>query len=410
VQRISQGAAQQFAWQFVQVGRAGKAWGQGTVPLLETQLVNITLPGDILAMVSTCRKTVARRSMGTQTEVLHKHTAVQVSGCRECLSLALVPEDSRDNGCVECDQVNDLLSLVVELKEEVERLRSIRESESEIDWWSRTLPSLRPRQQEAAPQKVEDPVPSCHRAEREDLRDGGEWKQVPARGGKRIPFWPPSPAQLPLSNRYGALEWEGQANEDAGEGPSRELPRTNRSAPRIMTAPVNKKRRVILIGDSLLKGTEGPICRPDPSHREVCCLPGARVRDVAKKLPGLVQPSDYYPLLVMQVDSDEIAERSPKAIKRDFRALGRLVEGSEAQVVFSSIPSVAGKNTERGRKPHLVNRWLRDWCHWWNCGFFDHGEVQMAQDLLATDGVQLSQRGKRILAHELAGLMERALN
>jgi len=78
-------------------------------------------------------------------------------------------------------------------------------------------------------------------------------------------------------------------------------------------------------------------------------------------------------------------------------------------VVFSSIPSVAGKNTERDRKSHLINRWLRDWCHWWNFGFFDHGEVYMAQGLLATDGVQLSQRGTRILAHKLAGLIERAL-
>jgi len=77
----------------------------------------------------------------------------------------------------------------------------------------------------------------------------------------------------------------------------------------------------------------------------------------------------------MQVGGDEIMERSPKAIKRDFRALGRLVEGSGAQVVFSSIPSVAGKSTEMNRKTHLVNRWLRDWCHQWNFGLFDHGEV-----------------------------------
>ena len=140
------------------------------------------------------------------------------------------------------------------------------------------------------------------------------------------------------------------------------------------------------------------------------CLPGARVRDVAKKLPGLVRPSDYYPLLVMQVGGDEVAERSPKAIKRDFRALGRLVEGSGAQVVFSSIPSVAGNSTERGRKTHLVNTWLRDWCHQSNFGFFNHGEVYTAPGLLVTGGTQLSQRGKRILGHELAGLIERALN
>jgi len=55
---------------------------QGAVPLLATRLVDITLPGDILAMVSTHGKAVTRRSVGTQTEVLHKHTAVQVSGCR----------------------------------------------------------------------------------------------------------------------------------------------------------------------------------------------------------------------------------------------------------------------------------------------------------------------------------------
>jgi len=106
---------------------------------------------------------------------------------------------------------------------------------------------------------------------------------------------------------------------------------------------------------------------------------------------------------------DEVAERSPKAIKMDFRTLGWLVEGSGAQVVFSSVPSVAGKSTERGRKTHLINRWLTDCCHWWNFGFFDHGEIYTALGLLATDRVYLSPRGKRILAHELAGLIKKAL-
>ena len=99
----------------------------------------------------------------------------------------------------------------------------------------------------------------------------------------------------------------------------------------------------------------------------------------------------------MQVGSEEVMERSPKAIKKDFRALGRLVEESGAQVVFPSIPSVAGKDTERVRKTHLIIRWLRDWCRQWNFGFFDCGEVYMALGLLGTDGVQLSQRGKVFL-------------
>ena len=81
--------------------------------------------------------------------------------------------------------------------------------------------------------------------------------KVPAQGGRRIPFQPPSPPQLPLSNRYRALECDGQAKEDVGEGPSRGLPRTSQSAPCITTALVKEKKGVIVIGDSLLKGTEG---------------------------------------------------------------------------------------------------------------------------------------------------------
>lgn len=61
-----------------------------------------------------------------------KDTAVQATSCTECLSLVVVPEDSAMDTCGQCKQVNDLLCLVPELKEEVERERSIRESEREI--------------------------------------------------------------------------------------------------------------------------------------------------------------------------------------------------------------------------------------------------------------------------------------
>jgi len=86
-------------------------------------------------MVSTRPKAVTRRNgnVVTQTELRHKQAAVQVSGCRDCRSLSLVSEGSGQNACVRCDQVDDLLSLVAALKEEVEMLRSIRECKREID-------------------------------------------------------------------------------------------------------------------------------------------------------------------------------------------------------------------------------------------------------------------------------------
>ncbi|XP_054044411.1 uncharacterized protein LOC128904316 isoform X1 [Rissa tridactyla] len=358
-------------------------------------------------MVATRSKAAVKKTVGTQTEAPHEHMGVQASGCRVCRSLAVATEGSGDNTCVRCEQVNDLLVLVAELKAEVERLRSIRECERESDWWTH---SLREREQVEAPHKSGDPLPSRHQAVGGDCREEGEWKQVPARGSRRIPSWALTPSQLPLQNRYGVLQEELAVGEEDDTPRSGTSERPSRHGPSITTGSKRKSRRVTVVGDSLLRGAEGPICHPDPLHREVCCLPGARVRDVLDKLPGLANSSDYYPLLVFQVGSDEVGRRSPKSIKRDFRALGRQLKGSGTQVVFSSIPSVAILNEEINRKRHQVNWWLWDWWYRQGFGFFDHRLLYESPDLLVAGGTHLSQKGKRILGQELARLIDRALN
>lgn len=100
-------------------------------------------------MVATWPEAV-RKTVGTQTEAPHKHVGVQDAGCRECWSLALAAEGGGENTCVRCEQVNDLLCLMAELKGEVGRLRTLRECEREIDWW---MHSLRERKQVEVPGK-----------------------------------------------------------------------------------------------------------------------------------------------------------------------------------------------------------------------------------------------------------------
>ena len=374
-------------------------------------------------MVSTRQKTVASASraaspatvtsVATQTEGSGKHAAVQVLGCRVCPSLLSVSDSSGEYACGRCAQVEELLSQVAELREEVNRLRIIRESEMEIDWWRCTLPSLRqahePATAQASPVMQKTEVPSSCQAAGGDLDQGGEWRQVPIRGGRRALSLPTSPSHLPLNNRYEGLEQDNLYDKvDKNPSQLEGAPKTRRPKHRIATSSFKKERRAIVMGGSLLKGTEGPICRPDPTRREVCCLPGARVRDFAKEVKRLVQPTDYYPLLVFQAGSDEVATRSPKAIKRDFRDLGRLLRGSGAQVVFASVLPIGGIEAER-RAVH-INSWLRDWCDRQNFGFFDHGKVYATPGLMAPDGTRLSRRGVRIFGQELAGLIDRALN
>ncbi|RMC20193.1 hypothetical protein DUI87_01039 [Hirundo rustica rustica] len=354
-------------------------------------------------MVSTRSKTVVGISVCDQIEPSKKDVSVQTHSCPECLSLSVALGGAVEEACLQCEQVNDLLSLVAELREEVERLRSIRESEMEIDWWSSALPSLR----EASDCESEDLHASCSQVIEGHLINEEEWKWVPAQGDNNKNS-SPSLSQVPLQNRYEVLDLEGQLD-DLEENC---LP----VSPPIMihlkdaSPPLTSRRRVIVVGDSLLRGSEGPICQPDPSHREVCCLPGARVQNITERLPVLIQPSDYYPLLILQAGSDEIEKRSVKAIKRDFRALGQAIDRAGAQVVFCSVPLVAEENDERNRRTHIINKWLKGWCHRQNFGFFDHGEIFTTPALLEPNGIHLSVKGKRFLTHELAELVERALN
>lgn len=47
-----------------------------------------------------------------------------------------------DTTWAQCEQVGHLLSMMVELKEEVERLRIIQDCGKGMGWWSCTLPFL----------------------------------------------------------------------------------------------------------------------------------------------------------------------------------------------------------------------------------------------------------------------------
>lgn len=48
------------------------------------------------------------------------------------------------------------------------------------------------------------------------------------------------------------------------------FPRARQPTAHIKTSLIKKKRMAVVIGDSLLRGMEGPIRLMDPAHREVC--------------------------------------------------------------------------------------------------------------------------------------------
>ena len=118
-----------------------------------------------------------------------------------------------------------------------------------------------------------------------------------------------------------------------------------------------------MIGDCLLRGIRVPICHPNLLSIEVCCFPGACNRDVIERLPELVHPTDYYPLLLFHIGTSGTAVNNIKNIRRYYKKLRAAVKNSGAQVLFSSILLIRGMRRESADKIKKINKWLREWCH-----------------------------------------------
>ena len=100
---------------------------------------------------------------------------------------------------------------------------------------------------------------------------------------------------------------------------------------------------MIGVGNSLLRGTETPICLLDTLSREVYCLLGACVRDATKRLPSLVPSINYCLLLLFHMGTGDRDGSGLRSIKKDYRALEVVVRDSST----SSILPVKGKGFER---------------------------------------------------------------
>ena len=90
----------------------------------------------------------------------------------------------------------------------------------------------------------------------------------------RTPLQRP-PSSIATNNKYEALTTVDTQEQGLQE----------ETTPAAQSGYPKKKQRVLVVGDSLLRGTETPICQPDGEAHKVCCLPRPEVRDVAKSVP-----------------------------------------------------------------------------------------------------------------------------
>ena len=117
-----------------------------------------------------------------------------------------------------------------------------------------------------------------------------------------------------MSSHFQLLEEEtgGQPAEQALQG-------TSCNSGQEAESQSTKKKRRLVVGDSLLCGIKAQLCREDPWTHQVCCLLGAQIRDVTERLPKLIKPTYTYPFLLIHVGTNDIAKQTWEGNSRTLR-------------------------------------------------------------------------------------------
>lgn len=66
-----------------------------------------------------------------------------------------------------------------------------------------------------------------------------------------------------------------------------------------------KNRQILVVGDSIIRGTERALCQKDPYCQTVCCLPSSRVRDIVNCMDRLLDGAGKDPAVIVHIGTND---------------------------------------------------------------------------------------------------------
>ncbi|XP_062896362.1 uncharacterized protein LOC134342314 [Mobula hypostoma] len=284
--------------------------------------------------------------------------------------------------CAKCIELQLLRDRVTELELQLDDLRLVRESEEVI---------------ERSGRQVVTPGP----------READKWVTVRRGKGKRKVMGS-TPAAVPLNNRYSCLSTVGG---DSLPGGSDSGPASGTESGPVAQKGRARKRRAVVIGDSIVRGSNRRFCGRSPETRMVVCLPGARVWDISDRVQDILKWEGEEPEVLVHIGTNDIGRKRDEVLKEEYRELGRELRKRTAKVVISGLLPVPRDSESRNAMRWRINAWLRDWSRGQGFKFLDHWDLFWRRcDLYKKDGLHLNPRGTNILAGRLAGATEVTLN
>eukprot|EP00061_Rhincodon_typus_P004678 g23167.t1 len=194
--------------------------------------------------------------------------------------------------CEKCTELPLLTDCVTELELELDSLRIIRGSENIIDKSYSEV--VTPKVQAACSWVITRRV----------------------KGGMQIVQG--SPVAILLNNRYTTLDTVG------GDGLSGASSSSQVSG--TVTDPEARRERVqsdraILMGDSIVRGTDRRFCGRRRDTRMVHCLLVARVKDVSEQLQNILTGKGEQPDVIVHIGTNDIGRQRDGVLRNEYREL-----------------------------------------------------------------------------------------
>ena len=118
-----------------------------------------------------------------------------------------------------------------------------------------------------------------------------------------------SSGAIPPQNRYTVLDVEGNGlSEESGSSQTRCTMFGSAAEAR-----GKKCASAMVIGDSIVRGIDRHFCGLKQDCRMVCCLPGARVKNVLEQVQDILEGEGEQPVVVVHIGTNDIDKKGMRS-------------------------------------------------------------------------------------------------
>ena len=212
-----------------------------------------------------------------------------------------------------------------------------------------------------------------------------------------------APPEVVVSNRYRPLQ-ESEAHDPEFGGDDESQGTRKASSP--------KKRELLIVGDSIIRGVDSVVCSRDKESRTVCCLPGAQVGDILERVDKLLAREERDVVVMVHVGTNDIGRGRFEVLQDKFVELAEKIRSKTSAVVFSGILPVPRASRAKQNQIWRFNTWLQSFCRKEGYRFSGHWDFfwDRGRELFKRDGLHLNRRGTFALGQRMLRVAQEYLN